>query len=70
MATARKRWPTYAESARMESIALACDVQTTAEKAKKAIAGGHRDLVLYYLAELHRFGVEIQMLLAMAKGES
>lgn len=65
--TAPKRWPKRAESARIDSLAAARDIQSHGQEAKRAIGSGNRDLALYLVSEMQLAAREIEMAMRLVK---
>jgi len=65
--TKAQRWPTNAESARIDAIAAAREIAETGEDAKKLIRTGKRELAMVLVSDMQLAAKEIELAMVRCK---
>ncbi len=69
MAAAKaRRWPTNAEAARMDAIALAREISELGQDAKRTIRAGKAELAMVLVSDMQLAAKEIELELVKCKG--
>lgn len=63
-----KRWPTNAEGARLDSIALAREISEMGQDAKRTIRAGKAELAMVLVSDMQLAAKEIELELVKCKG--
>ena len=66
--TRARRWPTNAENARLDGIALAREISQLGQDAKRAIRAGKGELAMVLVSDMQLRAKDVELELVKCKG--